>query len=394
MTGVTSHPRDPRHRRRDLHPVDPLAAAVRLEVGMDAMRSQALQRGSDEPSPEEWSATSRTLAEVAPALVPTFDAIAAAAQGATHEPRITAQEFADALRDDVPDGFYLDVAASDPLTPFRSPFLPPVEESTAPAPVGPSLSPTPPAPAPVAFDSERSTPPAAWRSRHDPRSLAYGIRSRLVGSAPLQDVLLTPGPVLDQVLAGASLREQSCCTGCGTVAAVNALRLVTYPSHGAPMLTLDDAESVYARAQQIDELPGESYAGTSVLAAMQAGVEAGLFAGYLWAFGTKDVAQTLLARRSPLVIGVPWLSGMWETGPGGLVRLDGDDEGLGHCLAVVGIKLRGPQGQAGPFFVWQNSAGVDYGDQGFGYIHHRDLAGLLHGIGEAAIPVDAPRGAA
>ena len=88
----------------------------------------------------------------------------------------------------------------------------------------------------------------------------------------------------------------------------------------------------------------------------------------------------------PVVVGVPWSSGMWDTGPGGVVRLDGADEGLGHCLTVNGIALKGPHGQPGPWFRWQQSAGEDYGDGGFGWIHHRDLAGLLRGQGEAAIP--------
>ena len=48
--------------------------------------------------------------------------------------------------------------------------------------------------------------------------------------------------------------------------------------------------------------------------------------------------------------------------------------------------LAGPQGQTGPFFVWQNSWGSGYGVGGLGFIHHRDLARLLQGRGEAAIP--------
>jgi hypothetical protein len=87
-----------------------------------------------------------------------------------------------------------------------------------------------------------------------------------------------------------------------------------------------------------------------------------------------------------VIVGVPWLSGMYDTGPGGLVQLDGDDSGLGHCLAVVGLRVKGPQGQPGPFFVWQNSWGTGYGDGGLGYVHHRDLAALLHAAGEAAVP--------
>jgi hypothetical protein len=238
--------------------------------------------------------------------------------------------------------------------------------------------------APPVFSSERPGPRLTWRSRHDERSLAYGIRPRLAGSAPLQDVLLPTGPVLDQLTAGATEREQSCCTGCGLVSAVNTLRLL---EGDGELLDLDDAERVYELGQRRDEVPGEQYPGTSVLAALLAARELGLIGGFLWAFGTRDIAQTIIARRLPVVIGVPWPAGLWDAGPGGLVEVTGADEGLGHCLTVNGIKLKGPHGQPGPFFRWQQSSGESYGDGGFGWVHHRDLAMLLRGRGEAAIPL-------
>jgi hypothetical protein len=190
------------------------------------------------------------------------------------------------------------------------------------------------------------------------------------------------GPVLDQGTEGA-------CVGFGIVDGANVLRMAgEFGAHFPGWLGEPDALALYKRAQQLDEVPGESYTGTSVLAGMQAGVEAGLFGGYSWAFGTRDVAQAVL-QVGPVIVGVPWLAGMYDTGPGGLVELSGADTGAGHCLAVVGLKVRGPQGQLGPYFVWQNSWGPGYGDRGLGYIHHRDLATLLHGTGEAAIPTRA-----
>jgi hypothetical protein len=120
---------------------------------------------------------------------------------------------------------------------------------------------------------------------------------------------------------------------------------------------------------------------------MAAGVELGLWGGYRWCFGTRDIAQTLL-RRQPVIVGVPWFDGMYATGPRGVVQVSGDHVG-GHCLVVVGMQLTGPNGEPGVHFVWQNSWGPSYGDEGLGYVAHRTLATLLHTHGEAAVPTPA-----
>lgn len=224
--------------------------------------------------------------------------------------------------------------------------------------------------------------PLHWRAGgHDERSAGFGVRDRMLsGTVPLHDFLRPVGPILDQGAEGE-------CVGCGVVDATNSLRR---QAGSGQLLTIDDAATIYRRAQQLDDRPGEGYVGTSVLAGLQAGVEAGLFGGYVWAFGTRDIAQAVL-QVGPVIIGIPWLSGMSETGPGGLVIVQGEDQQVGHVLTVVGIRMTGPQDQPGPFFVWQNSWGDRYGDRGLGYIHHRDLAGLLHQQGEAAIPTVGPQ---
>jgi hypothetical protein len=117
---------------------------------------------------------------------------------------------------------------------------------------------------------------------------------------------------------------------------------------------------------------------------MKAGVEAGLWGSYLWAFGTRDIAQALL-QVGPVVVGVPWNTGLEEPGPDGIAAPGGQSLG-GHCLALVGLKMT-VAGKGGPFFVAQQSRGPGEGDHGRIYLHHRHLAGLLAGVGEAAIPV-------
>lgn len=362
-----TNPRDPRLRRQH---ADPLAAAVRLELAADQMRRNYAGSGAELDALQA-------------------DVVAAVQLGTPAGAPLTALEFAAAL------GHPDDVAESPEPAPAPPP--PPAD----PAPV-PDVLAAPPAwdwqqtgtgwrsapEEPPAFSSEHRRV-LNWRPRHDPESLRYGIRPTLRGSTPIQDVLLPSGwPTLDQGAEGA-------CVGFAVAAAWNTVngtgslhhRRTTFP---AP-LDAAAALEVFHLAERLDEHPGEGLGGSSVLGGMKAAVQLGLFGGYLWSFGTRDIAQAILGKRRPVVVGVPWTSRMYETGPGGLVVLGGDDEGLGHCLAVVGIRRRGPQGQDGPFFGWHNSWGDDYGDGGIGWIHHRDLAGLLRGRGEAAIPTAGPQ---
>ena len=217
-----------------------------------------------------------------------------------------------------------------------------------------------------------------WVSAHDPRSRRFDVSDRIKARVPIQDRLWPIGPVFDQgTTPPLSARDASGCVGMAAAAAGNVL--------GAT-LTKADALELYDRAQELDHVTGSAYAGTSVLAGMKAGVERGLWAGYLWAFGTRDIAQALL-QVGPVVIGIPWFDGMETPAADGVIRPTGAPAG-GHAMALVGIRASKP---GGPWFVAQQSRGTTVGDNGLVLIHHKDLSKLLAGIGEAAIPV--PNGA-
>lgn len=247
----------------------------------------------------------------------------------------------------------------------------------APVPVVESV-PVAPAPAVAPFTGEASARPYTWAARHDPASFAdYHVRDRLTGKAPLRDLLLPLPPALDQGADGD-------CVGFGCTDAARILDLIRVPA-AAELPGPADAVALYTAARKIDGEAATDPAGTSVLAGMKAGQADGYWGGYLWADGTSAIAQAMLQLHVPVVIGVPWHEAMETPGPGGVLTVAGGITG-GHCVVVCGIKLRGPNGEPGPWFRILNSWGPAWGVDGCGWIFHRSLAALLHDEGEAAIP--------
>jgi hypothetical protein len=227
-----------------------------------------------------------------------------------------------------------------------------------------------------------------WSSRHDQRSRQFDVSDALAGRAPLQDRMWDIGPVFDQgTTPPLSLHDASGCVGMATAAAANVIRLAAVSEYARRqdvdgLLEQADALALYDRAQQLDQVSGEAYAGTSVLAGMKAGQEAGLWSGYLWAFGTRPLAQALM-QVGPAVIGIPWTTGMEDPDPDGVIRPGGQAAG-GHSMALVGLLVSKP---GGPWFVAQQSRGPNVGQGGRVLIHHKDLSRLLAGVGEAAVPI-------
>jgi len=253
----------------------------------------------------------------------------------------------------------------------------------------------PPAPGPV--PATRAEEPAEaqlveparvsdWTSRHDPRSLEYPVRQLLARPVPLADVSLPAVPVLDQgTTPPLDVRTASACGGMAGVTAANLLSRRGPVSWSGELLE-EDARRLYFLAQDRDHVHGHDYAGTSVLGIMRAGVELGLWPAYLWALGgTRDVAQVLLQVGLAVVVGLPWSTQLEEPDAAGIITPGGRDNG-GHALAVVGLRLS-VGGRPGPWFELQQSRGPLEGVRGRVFMHHRDLARLLAGVGEAAVPL-------
>lgn len=146
------------------------------------------------------------------------------------------------------------------------------------------------------------------------------------------------------------------------------------------------ALDTYHLAQTLDEWPGESYSGTSVLAGVKAGQQQGYYGEYRWAFGLDDVVLSL-GYRGPVVLGIPWYDGMYTPvlkDSDYWVSVTGAKVG-GHCILARAVNVQQR------FVVLHNSWGSDWGRNGDARIGFDDLDRLLHEDGEACIPVERKR---
>jgi len=201
--------------------------------------------------------------------------------------------------------------------------------------------------------------------RFDKRSREFPIRALIEARKP-RSYTWSCKTFLDQGQEGA-------CTGFA----------VTHEAAAHPVCVRVDeamARSIYKRAKQIDEWPGEDYEGSSVLAAVKAGQECGWYGEYRWAFGIDDL-KLALAYKGPAVLGVNWYEGMFEPGHTGFIRPSGALMG-GHAILANGISLRAPG-----FVRLHNSWGQSWGLNGECFITFADLDTLLRQDGEACIPV-------
>ncbi len=168
--------------------------------------------------------------------------------------------------------------------------------------------------------------------------------------------------------------REGACVGFGWAHELNALPFRVKADN-------EDARSIYKMAQRVDEWPGEQYEGTSVLAGAKVVQERGHIGEYRWAFGIDDVLATL-SHHGPVVIGVNWYRGMYNTGTEGFIVPSGDIMG-GHCVALRGVaKKRGRW-----YVVGRNSWGEGWGVRGDFALWASDLERLLGESGDACVPV-------
>jgi hypothetical protein len=193
--------------------------------------------------------------------------------------------------------------------------------------------------------------------------------------------------VLDQGSEGA-------CVGHGVTGELTAepvpvkLTAANLPS-GTPTNAQELAFWLYRTAQRDDEWPGENYSGTSVNAGMRVARTLGLLGGWRWAETYEDFRDALV-HVGPVVLAIPWYSGMYAA-PGGLLRVSGQQVGW-HCLLATGwhpsLSVDGsPRTEK---FRLLNSWGTSWGSYGSAWIDRADLYDRLIAPngGEMVLPLD------
>lgn len=207
-----------------------------------------------------------------------------------------------------------------------------------------------------------------WRPRFDERSRQFAIRG-LVSTPPKRRNKLwrTPAMPLDQ------LNEGACVTHGWTHEALSSPVIVDFSRlkfKDSPRDPQQFAFWGYNEAKKIDEWEGENYEGTSVLAGAKLMQKVGVVKEYRWAFNIEEVIDAVLSK-GPVVIGINWYDGMYET-QGDYLRVWGNLAG-GHCLLVVGYKIEDGQ----EYLILLNSWGPGWGKNGLAKIAKADLARLL-----------------
>lgn len=139
------------------------------------------------------------------------------------------------------------------------------------------------------------------------------------------------------------------------------------------------AETIYHRARELDQYPGEDYEGSSVLGAAKACVDFGYISSYHWAFGLAELAHAV-GYLGPAVLGINWYAGMAQTTSTGLVAATGDLLG-GHAILCRGVDVKRRR------FRLRNSWGPQWGVAGECLVSYDDMDRLLSEQGEAAIGV-------
>ena len=202
-------------------------------------------------------------------------------------------------------------------------------------------------------------------SKKDPRSAQY-----MAATKPKAAKLVRKTWPTAQVF---NQQDKPWCVSYSGIAA-----LVSAPHVNFPDVTF---ETLYKQCQLVDQWPGESYDGTSILALGKVLKRMGFIGEYRWANNVDQLANYILTT-GPALAGVTWHSNFFSPDPNGFLSLGGGIAG-GHAFLVAGVDLekKCPDGSKGAFRKL-GSWGRSYGDNGRVWIPFSVMSELIADDGE------------
>jgi C1A family cysteine protease len=216
-----------------------------------------------------------------------------------------------------------------------------------------------------ALKTDRTPPGGLGRfAARDPRDANHSLVSLLtrgaVKAVPLTSKQWGHGKVLDQ---GQTSR-------CVAFAWTGFLEAAPKKTTAAKLVGEPAINELYARAQQLDEWPGEAYNGTSVRGGAKAMQERGLIAEYLWATTVAEL-KAFICSRGTVIVGSDWFEEMfYPEHHNGYLVTEGANVG-GHAWLVIGYN------KAKDEFTMVNSWGPTWGSKGTAKIKSADMQKLL-----------------
>ena len=137
---------------------------------------------------------------------------------------------------------------------------------------------------------------------------------------------------------------------------------------------------LYAKAQDVDEWPGNDYDGTSVRAGAKVLQRLGFIKSYHWALRLSDIVNAVLTI-GPVVVGTYWYSRMSTPQSNGLIRAKGRLEG-GHAYLITGVN------RERRLLRIRQSWGLKWGRAGRCFLPFSDMKRLLRMQGEACLAIE------
>lgn len=240
-----------------------------------------------------------------------------------------------------------------------------------------------------------SDPRLDWIPAHDEASRGFMARSLIVGNAPV--IEKAPRSFTWSVPYWLNQGQEGRCVEYSICHDLLARPVMVDPRFVTDILA---GKKIYWPSQRDDYWQGGSYPGavpfsegTSVLHGIKTTAALGFFGEYRWSF-TLQEAILSLGYVGPLILGMNWHPGMFNTDSNGFIHPTGPVAGghaiLAHSVKIVWLDPRGPKVWANvdlvrSYIILHNSWGQGWGINGRAKLNLIDFDALRRANSEVCV---------